>query len=205
VFLYYHSRTGSARLPSGSYAVFYGNAHNYASDTREINEQVHIHHYVYFSGKGSGSGRAVKNNAAAAISCSTITRDNYRIHYGSGCTGHSQEFDAADYCLEARPSISTRRSRTKMPHWAQKGDPRGRAGRHPADGRARRVSRRRRWHGIARRGPGESGAGGCAALPGDPRPRRRNTIGATAHAVTSNDALLINSYSSHARCRILVR
>ena len=120
LFVYYHSRTGSALLPSGSFAVFYGNVYNYASDTREINEQVYIYHYVYFSGGGDGSGQAVKNNAAAAISCSTITRDNYRIYYNSGYTGHSQEFDSAYYCLEA-PAInldSTLKNENASQHWA---------------------------------------------------------------------------------------
>jgi hypothetical protein len=120
LYVYYHSRTGSALRPSGSYAVFYGDVYNYATDTTEIGAQTYIYHYVYFSGKGDGSGQAVKNNAAAAISCSTITRDNYRIYYNSGYTGHSQEFDAAYYCLDA-PAInldSTLKNENASQHWA---------------------------------------------------------------------------------------
>ncbi|WNI16188.1 hypothetical protein [Actinacidiphila sp. ITFR-21] len=120
LYLFYHSRTGSAQFPTGSNAVFYGDVYNYASDTGQVGERTYVYHYEFFAGKGEGSGEPVKNNAAAAVSCSTVTRDDYRIYYNSGYTGHSQEFDAAYYCLDA-PAInldSTLTNENASQHWA---------------------------------------------------------------------------------------
>jgi len=77
-------------------AHFYGNVYDYAGETVSYNGATATR-YDYVFGKNvlgntaSGTGQAVKNNAAMVENCAPY--DGYRVYYNSGYQGSSQYFD----------------------------------------------------------------------------------------------------------------
>lgn len=119
VILFFHSLTTADGYPKGSYARLYGDVYDYAYDTVEVNTRVIRYHYQFLPNSGDGSGVAVKNNAAAANSCSFTARETYRIYYNSGYAGHSQEILPGYYCDNGTVNLdSTLKNENASQHWA---------------------------------------------------------------------------------------
>lgn len=115
LYVNYHSADSNGNV-SGSFAEFYGDVYNYASDTTHSENTDYVYHYVFLSGYGDGSGQAVKNNAASANNCSTV--DGYRIYYSSGYSGHSQYIDHYYGCSFNVNLDSTLKNENASQHFA---------------------------------------------------------------------------------------
>ncbi|MEU3553483.1 hypothetical protein [Streptomyces fragilis] len=94
LFLYYNSKENDGYY--SGLAHFYGNVYDYAGETVSPNGAIAVR-YDFVFGKNnvgntaSGTGVAVKNNAAMVENCAPY--DGYRVYYNSGYQGSSQYFD----------------------------------------------------------------------------------------------------------------
>ncbi|MFJ2847529.1 hypothetical protein ACIPD2_38790 [Streptomyces griseofuscus] len=115
----YHSvDTSGEGNPSGSFASFYGNVydHGYEDVPARGTDVFYRYVFVFASGQGDGSGKAVKNNAASANNCSTV--DGYRVYYNSGYAGHSQSIPHYYGCGSSTNLDSTLKNNNASSHFA---------------------------------------------------------------------------------------
>lgn len=115
--LFYHSLASGQTVPSGSWAILYGNVSNYDHETIVSEGTNYQYHYVF--AHGDGASTPVKNNAAAAGPCNPNVRDSYTVYYNSGYLGHSQRIAAQYYCEQAVRNLdSTLKNNNASQHFS---------------------------------------------------------------------------------------